>query len=115
MNDALATLVSVPFAVAVTAILRKRWPQIDGWGVYAVVLVLTILGAVLGHYRAVIPSEVWTALGPFLAAILALGGVTTAQHVVSTNVRRYYSDAEAFSPSEPPTVKDRPTVPPEQP
>jgi disulfide bond formation protein DsbB len=81
MNDTLTTLASVPFAIAVTALLRKRWPQIDGAYVALVVLVLTVLGAVLGHYHASIPAEVWTAAGPLLAAILALGGVTTAQHV----------------------------------
>jgi len=83
MTDVLATLVSVPFAVAVTALVRKRWPQVDGWGVYAVVLLTTIVSAIATHYRASIPAEVWTALAPLLAAILALGGVQTAQTVIA--------------------------------
>ena len=83
MNDIIATLVSAPFAVAVTALLRKRWPQIDGAYVAVVVLALAVLGAVAAHYRALIPPEAWTALGPLLATVLALGGVQTAQHVVS--------------------------------
>ncbi len=81
MNDTLATLASVPFAVAVTALMRKRWPAIDGAYVYLVVLALTALSAALAHYRAQIPAEVWAALGPLLAAVLALGGVQTAQDV----------------------------------
>lgn len=113
MSEYLSTLVSVPFAVAVTALLRKRWPQIDGAYVALVVLVLTVLGAVLAHYQASIPVEVWTAAGPLLAAVLALGGVQTAQHIVSTNVRRYYADTtEVFDPSEAETAKEIPTVPP---
>lgn len=114
MNDALSTLVSVPFAIAVTALLRKRWPQIDGAAVYAVVLFLTILGAVLGHYRAAIPAEVWTAAGPLIAAVLALGGVTTAQHVAGrTKVLPTATAIDEWIAREAPTVKDRPTVPPE--
>lgn len=111
MNDAIATLVSVPFAVAVTALLRKRWPQIDGAAVYLVVFALTIIGAVLVHYRAQIPAEVWTAAGPLLAAVLALGGVTTAQHVASS--AGVTVEGVTYDPREAPTVKDRPTVPPE--
>ena len=76
MNEVITTLVSVPFAVALTAILRKHFPSIDGAYVYAIVLVLTVLGAVLGHYQASIPTEVWVAAGPLLAAILAIGGDT---------------------------------------
>lgn len=117
MDSVLETLVSVPFAVAVTALLRKRWPQIDGWAVYVVVLALTILGAVLGHYRAAIPTEVWTAAGPLLAAVLALGGVTTAQHVAGRtkapgnvavpDLREAISKAiPDFDPSEAPTRKE---------
>lgn len=80
--DIIETLVSVPFAVALTALLRKKWPQIDGWYVHVVVVALSIIGAVLTYYRDVIPQVVWTALTPIMSAILALGGVTTAQHVV---------------------------------
>jgi putative Ca2+/H+ antiporter (TMEM165/GDT1 family) len=83
MNEVITTLASVPFAIAITALLRKRWPVIDGAYVALVVLALTVLGAVLSHYHAAIPPEVWTAAAPVLAAILALGGVTTAQHVVN--------------------------------
>ena len=112
MDNIIETLVSVPFAIAVTALLRKRWPAIDGWAVYVVVLVCTILGAVAAHYRAQIPPEVWTAAGPVLAAVLALGGVQTAAHVA----------AKAKEPIVLPSAKaidewierevDRPTVPP---
>jgi hypothetical protein len=81
MTDALATICSAPFAVAVTALLRRRWPAIDGSAVYAVVLSTTVLSAIAAHYRALIPAEVWTALGPVLAAIMALGGVQAAQDI----------------------------------
>jgi disulfide bond formation protein DsbB len=86
MHEAINTLVSVPFAIAITALLRKRFKQIDGAYVAIVVLALTVLGAVLSHYHEAIPSEVWTAAAPVLAAILALGGVTTAQHIASPTV-----------------------------
>lgn len=76
------TLVSVPFAVALTALLRKRWPSIDGLAVYVIVFVLSCIGAVLSHYHAYIPDYVWTALTPVMSAILSLGGVTAAQHIV---------------------------------
>lgn len=82
MSDSiLATLASVPFAAAVTALLRKRWPSIDGGYVAIVVLALTALAGGLGYYAAQVPPVVWALLGPVLAAVLALGGVQTAQDV----------------------------------
>ena len=81
--DIIETLVSVPFAVAVTALLRKKWPAIDGAYVYVVVLALSIVGAVLTRYHDAIPQYVWTAITPVMSAILSLGGVTAAQHIVS--------------------------------
>lgn len=111
MDSILETIVSVPFAVAVTALVRKRFPQVDGAYVAVVVLILTILGAVLAHYRAAIPPEVWTAAGPLLAAILALGGVQTAQHVAQGGAHRV-TIVDGYAPRESPTVPDRPTVPP---
>lgn len=81
MTDTLATIASVPFAIAVTALLRKKWPAIDGAWVYAVVLALAVVSALASHYRAVIPPEVWTAASPLLVAVMALGGVQTAQDV----------------------------------
>ena len=83
MNNIIETIVSVPFAVAITAILRKKWPSIDGAYVYLVVLLLTIIGAVLGHYQAHIPTEVWVAAGPLLATILSVGAMTAGQHLVN--------------------------------
>ena len=81
MTDILSTLASVPFAVAVTSLLRRRWPTIDGAYVYLVVLALSVIAALLGYYRAAIPAEVWTAVSPLLVAVLSLGGVQTAQDV----------------------------------
>jgi len=113
VTDIIATLVSVPFAIAVTALLRKRWPSINGAYVYAVVLVLTIVAAVLSYYRAAIPVEVWTAAGPLLAAVLALGGVQAAQHVAESGATKPLPTAAAIdewsgreAPSEAPTRKD---------
>lgn len=83
MNNILETLVSVPFAVAITALLRKKWPWIDGAAVYVVVLVLAVIGAVLTYYRTAIPVEVWTAASPVLVAILALGGMQAASSVAA--------------------------------
>jgi len=103
------TLVSVPFAVAVTALVRKRWPQVDGAYVALVVLVLTIAGAVLAHYRDAIPQEVWAAAGPLLAAVLALGGVQTAQHVASRgarNVTIVEAPEPTYDASEAPTRRE---------
>jgi len=94
MNDIIDTLASVPFAVAVTALIRKRWPVVDGAYVALVVLACTVASAVLAHYRAAIPAEVWTAAAPVIAAVLALGGVQTAQHVARAD------------PSEAPTRKE---------
>jgi len=118
VTDVVATLVSVPFAIAVTALLRKRWPSIDGAYVYAVVLVLTVIGAVLSYYRASIPVEVWTAAGPLLAAVLALGGVQAAQHVAESGASKPLPTAAAIDEwlgREVPTVKEGSTVPPRTP
>jgi hypothetical protein len=101
MNDIIATLASVPFAVAVTALIRKRWPVVDGAYVALVVLACTVASAVLAHYRAAIPAEVWTAAAPVLAAVLALGGVQTAQHVAASRAMDVTFDA-----SEAPTRKE---------
>ena len=101
MNDVIATIASVPFAVAVTALIRKRWPVVDGAYVALVVLACTVASAVLAHYRDAIPAEVWTAAAPVIAAVLALGGVQTAQHVAAPRATR-----DAFDPSEAPTRKE---------
>ena len=100
MNDIIATLASVPFAIAVTALIRKRWPVVDGAYVALVVLACTVASAVLAYYRAAIPAEVWTAVAPVVAAVLALGGVQTAQHVARADV------LVAFDHSEAPTRKE---------
>jgi hypothetical protein len=113
METAIETLRSIPFAVAVTALIRKRWQQVDGAYVAVVVFVFAVLGAVLLHYRAFIPGEIWVALGPVLATILGMGTVQTLSHVAS----KVPSPAAppVFGGDEPPTVKDTPTVPPKSP
>lgn len=113
MNEALSTLVSAPFAVAVTALLRKRWPAIDGAYVAVVVLVLTVLGAVLAHYQASIPVEVWTAAGPLLAAVLALGGDTWVSKIAQKSRLTTIVDT-SFGAREAPTAKEIPTVQPRE-
>lgn len=101
MNDTITTLASVPFAIAVTALIRKRWPVVDGAYVALVVLACTVASAVLAHYHAAIPVEVWTAAAPVVAAVLALGGVQTAQHVATSRATR-----DAFDAHEAPTRKE---------
>jgi hypothetical protein len=83
MNAVILTIGSAAFAVAVTSLLRRKWPTIDGWAVPVVVAVCTVASAVLAQYAAAIPPLVWTVLGPVVAAVLALGGVQTAQVVAA--------------------------------
>jgi hypothetical protein len=101
MDEVLTTIVSVPFAMAVTSLLRKKWPQIDGTYVPILVLFLSLCGALLGHYKAHIPTEVWAVLGPFASTILALG----ADSYVSGKIDKRNSVAEDWK-REYPTRKD---------
>ena len=107
MTDLIATLGSIPFAIAVTALLRKRWPAIDGAYVAVVVLACTVAAGLLSYYRASIPTEVWLGLGPIVAAVMSLGGVQAAQSVASKSTTRVieWHQAERF-PAEAPTKKD---------
>ena len=73
----LATIASVPFAAAVTALLRRAFPRIDGPYVAIPVLVCTLAAALLGYYADAIPQVVWVCLGPAVAAVMAMGGVQT--------------------------------------
>jgi|GEM_PF-6473031 len=79
MTLTITTITSAAFAVALTALIRRQWPQVTGWITPAVVLVLTIAGGLLGQYGAAIPPLVWIVVGPVVAAVLALGGVQVAQ------------------------------------
>jgi hypothetical protein len=101
MNEVLTTLVSMPFAVAVTALLRKRWPVIDGVYVYLVVAVLAIIGSLLTRYSYAVPEDVWIVLSPLLTAVLAVGGVQAAQHIT----QGIPASPQEFSP-EAPTKKE---------
>lgn len=108
MTDTLATLASVPFAIAVTALLRKRWPAIDGLYVPLVVVVLSGLAAVARQYAHAVPDAAWPAIGALLAAVISLGGVTAAQQVAAkstTRVIEWHQEPDRF-PTEAPTRKD---------
>jgi hypothetical protein len=95
--DALGLLTSAGFAIAVVALLRKRWPSIDGWWVTAIYVGLTILGAVLAHFSDRIPVEVWTTIKAIAVIVTGQGGVTLWQQVAgkgskTTNVKVVPSD-----------------------
>jgi len=121
MNEALEILGSLPFAIAVTALLRKRWPQIDGWFVPLVVALTSSVGAIAIFYRDRIPAEVWIAVSPILTTILAMGTVQTIKHATGSaslpqlGMGTGEKSGDAFDASEAPTLNDRPTVPPEKP
>jgi hypothetical protein len=71
----LTTLASVPFAMALCALIKRQWPSVTGWVTPVVVMVLTIVVGVLGQYAEVIPPLVWAIIGPVIAAVIALGTV----------------------------------------
>jgi hypothetical protein len=100
MIEVINTIVSMPFAIAITAILRKRYPVIDGAYVYLVVACLSIIGSLLTRYSYAIPDDVWLVASPLLTAILAIGGVSVAQHVATPS--------PVFDPHEAPTRKEVP-------
>ena len=98
MIEVINTLVSMPFAVAVTALLRKRWPVIDGAYVYLVVAALAIIGSLLTRYSYAVPEDVWLVLSPLLTAVLAIGGVQSLTPATTP--------APTFDPHEAPTKKE---------
>ena len=77
----LTILMSMSFAVAFTAQLRKLFTKpdgscpIDGKWVYLVAAVFGVAGKVLSHYAAVIPPIVWEVLEPLIGTVLAMGAV----------------------------------------
>jgi len=107
-TDVVAMVCSAPFAGAITALLRKRYPQIDGWWVVVVVALLSTVGAVLGYYRSAIPEAVWVAASPALLTLLTMGTAQGAAHVASKAVSKTIQvvDPESFSPREAPTKPD---------
>lgn len=98
MYEVISTIVSMPFAVAVTALLRKRWPVIDGAYVYLVVAILAIIGSLLTRYSYAVPEDVWIVLSPLLTAVLAIGGVQALTHATTPT--------PTFDPHEAPTRKE---------
>ena len=80
-EDIIATLGSAAFAVALTSLLRKQFPAIDGRLTWVIATLVAVGAALMGYYRADIPELVWVVLAPIVSAILAIGGVQTAQNV----------------------------------
>ena len=78
---ALQTIGTAAFATALTAMVRKVWPGLDGRSVWLVALGCAVCAAVAQHYSASIPAEVWTVLDPIIAMVLASGGVDAAQNI----------------------------------
>ena len=77
----LQTIGTAAFASALTAMVRKVWPSLDGRSVWAVALACAIGAAVAQRYASNIPAEVWTVIDPIIAMILAAGGVDVAQNI----------------------------------
>jgi len=77
----LTILMSMSFAVAFTAVLRKLLTKpdgtcpIDGKWVYISAAVFGVAGKVLSHYAASIPPIVWEVMEPLIGVVLAVGGV----------------------------------------
>jgi hypothetical protein len=61
------------FAIAVTALMRRAWPSIDGLWNWLVVGVLSIGSTVLLRHAASIPPIVWEIGGPLAALLFAVG------------------------------------------
>ena len=98
MTEIIETMISMPFAVAVTALLRKKWPVIDGKYVFLVVAILAIVGSMLTRYSYAVPEDVWIVLSPLLTAVLAIGGVQALTHATTP--------APTFDAHEAPTRKE---------
>lgn len=77
----LSILMSMGFAVAFTAVLRKLFTKpdgtcpIDGKWVYISAAVFGVAGKVLSRYATHIPEVVWDVMEPLIGVILAVGGV----------------------------------------
>ncbi|MFA4972838.1 MAG: hypothetical protein WC683_09510 [bacterium] len=83
MQTALETLGSAAFAATVVALLRKRWPALDGWYVTAIYAALAVAVALLTHYSAALPAEVWTVLQIAAGIVGTQGAITAAQQVAA--------------------------------
>ncbi len=79
----LETLGSAAFAATVVALLRKRWPAINGWYVTGIYAVLAVAVALLTHYSAAIPADVWTVLQIAAGIIGTQGAITGAQQIAA--------------------------------
>ena len=102
MQTALTTLASIPFATAVCALIKRRWPAVTGGITPCVMLACTALAAVLGHYSAQIPAYAWEYAGPILAAVVAMGLHQTATAAIDR--------ANPAAPEPPPTIAARPAT-----
>ena len=74
---------SAAFAVALTALLRKAFPKIDGVYNYVVFGLLGIASAVLMRHAAGVPPIVWEIVGPLVTVVLGLGGYAASQAVAT--------------------------------
>jgi hypothetical protein len=93
--------------------LRKRWPSIDGVFVPIVVVLCTAIAALASYYRSSIPVEVWIAVGPLVAAVMATGTVQTLYNAAGKSTTRVIEwhqepDVAATFPTEAPTKKEPP-------
>ena len=74
---------SAAFAVALTALLRKAIPKIDGIYNYVVFGLLGIASAVLMRHAAGVPPIVWEIVGPLVTVVLGLGGYSASQAIAT--------------------------------
>lgn len=68
-----ALILSVPFTLTFTALVRKYWKSIDGLWVYLVSSIPAVVGNLLGYYANSIPMPVWIIIGSLVSAIMATG------------------------------------------
>jgi len=83
MQTVIDTLASAGFAATLVALLRKRWPSLDGWYVTAVYAALAVAAALLTHYSALIPTEVWRVLQALAGIVATQGAITLTQQIAS--------------------------------
>jgi len=79
----IATLGSLPFVLALVALVRRFAPSLDGVPLTTVLALVFAGGAqILGLYAASIPQAAWVVIGTIVSAVLAVGGTSYADRLI---------------------------------
>jgi hypothetical protein len=109
MQTVITTIASIPFAMAIVALLKRQWPSVTGWLTPCVILLCTTAAAILGQYSERVPPIVWIIAGPIVAAISALGLHEAAKGVAS-NVSTTTNTIQVVPPADPLIRDTQPTA-----